>query len=159
MLQYYKDTRSSNVIIEEAKHADVESMIDLLTILFSKEAEFVPNRRIQAQGLTPILEDEHVGKIFVLREGSRVIGMVSLLWSISTALGGKVAFLEDMILEPSFQGKGLGSQLITHAIDYAKKQKCKRITLLSDNDNTDAHRFYERFGFEHSSMLPMRLIF
>jgi len=63
-----------------------------------------------------------------------------------------------MIIEPSWQGKGAGSMLIEHAIAYAKQFTCKRITLLSDLDNDDAHRFYKRFGFSKSVMQPMRLL-
>lgn len=43
----------------------------------------------------------------MLKENDAIIGMVSILWSISTALGGKVAFLEDMIVSPSYRGKEL----------------------------------------------------
>ena len=99
--------REENVIVEEAKTGDVEYLVDLLSLLFSKEAEFVPNRLLQTQGITRILENKQVGKIFVLREEKRVIGMVSLLWSISTALGGSVALLEDMVIDPAFQKKDL----------------------------------------------------
>lgn len=145
--------------IEEAKSTDIEYLIDLLTQLFSKEAEFIPNRTLQRAGLEAILANEDIGKILVIKDNHTIVGMVSLLWSISTALGGKVAFLEDMVVHFSLHGKGLGSHLLEYAMTYAKEQGCKRVTLLSDNDNTDAHRFYERFGFQHSSMIPMRFVF
>ena len=51
-----------------------------------------------------------------------------------------------------------GVELIEYDIAYAKKHACKRITLLTDNDNFAAHHFYKHFGFRNSSMQPMRLI-
>ena len=144
--------------VEEAKLSDVESLIDLLTLLFSQEAEFKPDHDAQYRGLQIILEDANIGTIFILKHDQKIIGMVSLLWTISTALGGRVAFLEDMILHPSYQGKGGGKMLVEYAIAYAQEVKCKRITLLSDTDNFGAHRFYKRLGFENSLMQPMRLI-
>jgi GNAT superfamily N-acetyltransferase len=146
------------LIVEEAKLSDMESLIDLLTLLFSQEAEFVPERDVQKTGLQTILEDAKVGTIFVLKDEQKIIGMVSLLWTISTALGGRVAFLEDMVLEPAWRGRGGGHMLVEHAIGYAKKLTCKRITLLTDPDNFRAHRFYQQFGFQTSMMQPMRLI-
>lgn len=146
------------LVVEEAKLSDIERLIDLLTVLFSKEAEFIPNPDVQRAGLRMILEDVTVGSILVLKDEQHIIGMVSLLWTISTALGGRVAFLEDMIIEPSWQGKGGGTLLVEYAIAYAKQFTCKRITLLSDLDNDDAHRFYKRFGFTNSVMQPMRLL-
>lgn len=147
------------VTVEEAKRSDIEHLIDLLTLLFSQEAEFTPKRKIQRAGLQLILEDAKAGTIFVLKEeGGVVIGMVSLLWTISTALGGKVAFLEDMIISPEYRGKGYGVLLVDYAISYAKKLTCKRITLLTDTDNDTAQRFYKRLGFHDSLMQPMRLL-
>lgn len=144
--------------VEEAHSVDVEQLIDLLNLLFSQEAEFVPNRELQRQGLLLILNNAHIGTIFVLKKEDEIVGMVSLLWTISTALGGKVAFLEDMIIKPEYRGNNGGSQLVSHAIAYAKSVTCKRITLLTDCDNKNAQRFYKRLGFEDSLMQPMRLI-
>jgi len=113
---------------------------------------------IQKCALEMILSEPQSGKIFVAQNDGEIIGMVSLLFTISTALGGKVALLEDMIIAPDFQGKGVGKRLLAHAITEAKNLTCKRITLLSDTDNLNAHRFYEQFGFKYSPMLPMRLL-
>jgi len=145
-------------VVEEANISDIERLTELLKLLFSTEAEFIPNTDAQKEGLKMILEDKRIGTIFVLKHEQKIIGMVSLLWTISTALGGKVALLEDMIIEPLWQKKGCGSLLLEHAISHARKVKCKRITLLTDDDNDRAHRFYERLGFVSSSMKPMRFI-
>ena len=142
----------------EATHADVPSLCALLEILFSQEAEFSPSVEKQKNGLELILNNEHIGKIFVLKHDERVIGMVSLLFSVSTALGAKVAWLEDMVVHPDFRGQTCGSKLLSYAIEAAKKLTCKRITLLTDTDNKGAHRFYERLGFKSSSMQPFKLL-
>ena len=142
----------------EATHADIPSLCALLEILFSQEAEFFPSVEKQKNGLELILNNEHIGKIFVLKHDERVIGMVSLLFSVSTALGAKVAWLEDMVVHPDFRGQACGSKLLSHAIEAAKKLTCKRITLLTDTDNIDAHRFYERLGFKGSSMKPFKVL-
>ncbi|KFL33312.1 MULTISPECIES: GNAT family N-acetyltransferase [unclassified Sulfurospirillum] len=144
--------------VEEAKSSDIESLIDLLTLLFSQEAEFTPHPEAQRAGLKMILEDATIGTIFVLKKEGEIIGMVSLLWTISTALGGKVAFLEDMIIAPQFRGEKCGTRLVEAAIEHAQKLTCKRITLLTDTHNHAAQRFYKRLGFVDSLMQPMRLI-
>ena len=145
-------------VVEEAKSSDIEHLIDLLTLLFSQEAEFTPQPELQRSGLRMILEDATIGTIFVLKEDGVIIGMVSLLWTISTALGGKVAFLEDMIIKPKYRGKGCGTLLVEAAIEHAKKLTCKRITLLTDTHNHAAQHFYKRLGFDDSQMQPMRLL-
>jgi len=144
--------------IREATHKDILALCGLLGILFSGEREFISNADIQKCALEMILNDPKIGKIFIYENDGEIIGMVSLLFTISTALGGKVAMLEDVIIAPHFQGMGFGKKLLAHAIAEAKNLTCKRITLLSDTDNIKAHHFYEQFGFKYSPMLPMRLL-
>ncbi|MDD2853290.1 MAG: GNAT family N-acetyltransferase [Desulfuromonadaceae bacterium] len=84
--------------------------------------------------------------------------MVNLLNTVSTALGERVAILEDMIVDPDNRGGGEGSHLLTGAIELARKQGCLRITLLTDRANSGAIRFYERHGFNLSEMVTLRLL-
>ncbi|MDD2384006.1 MAG: GNAT family N-acetyltransferase [Sulfurospirillaceae bacterium] len=144
--------------VVEANLSDIPSLCALLEILFSQEVEFAPSFEKQKKGLELIIANEQIGKIFVLKEDSHVIGMVSLLFSISTALGGKVAWLEDMIIHPDYRGRSCGSQLIDYAIVSARALACQRITLLSDADNLAAHHFYKQHGFKSSSMYPFKLL-
>ena len=91
------------------------------------------------------------------KDAGQIIGMVNLLYTISTALGSRVAILEDMVVAPQNRGLGVGSALLKYAIDFAKQKGCKRITLLTDNDNEAAHGFYQQHGFTESSMLAFRM--
>jgi ribosomal protein S18 acetylase RimI-like enzyme len=83
--------------------------------------------------------------------------MVNLLYTVSTAMGGKVALLEDMIIAPQHRNAGHGARLLHSAIEHAQSQGCLRMTLLTDRANDAAIRFYQRSGFTLSSMIPLRL--
>jgi len=146
------------VKVRQARICDVNALVELLFQLFEQEAEFSPNPVIQEKALRRIIEDNAIGTIFVIEKEAKIIGMVSLLWSISTALGTRVAWLEDMVVDNAFRSKGIGSVLIHEAIAYAQSVGCRRITLLTDGDNIPAHRFYEKCGFQASSMQPFRLL-
>lgn len=52
---------------------------------------------------------------------------------------------------------GLGRRLVEHVLDWARGQGFLRVTLLTDGDNHNAQRFYERLGFTPSKMLVLRL--
>ena len=138
---------------------DIDELIRLLNILFSQDLEFVPNREKQGAGLHKIISNPGIGEILVLKIDGRIIGMVSLLYSVSTALGGKVAILEDMVIDSDFRNRRLGTELLNEAIGYARKNGCLRITLLTDYNNEPAIHFYKGFGFTKSQMIPMRLVF
>lgn len=139
--------------------ANLDELVHLLDVLFAQDIEFEPNHEKQRAGLEQIISNPSVGEILVMKVDERVVGMVNLLYSISTALGGKVAILEDMVVAKEFRRKGLGKQLLHEAIAFAKQRGCLRLTLLTDFDNETAIRFYQSAGFSLSKMIPLRLVF
>ena len=143
--------------IEAATEVDVPALTKLLSVLFTQEAEFKPNPEAQHRGLLRIITNQEVGIALVAKEGETVLGMVILLYTVSTALGEKVALLEDMVVGPEARGGGVGSYLLKRAVAVAEAEGCLRITLLTDQQNLSAQRFYKRHGFTGSSMVPLRL--
>ena len=140
-----------------ATTSDIKELAELLTILFLQEADFKPDQSKQEMGLNMIVSNSVYGHIVVATKSDKIVGMVSLLYLISTAEGAKVAILEDMVVNPDYRSYGIGSTLLTKAIDFSKEQGCKRITLLTDFDNEKAINFYSKQGFEKSKMIPLRL--
>ena len=141
-----------------AVSADIPALCELLRELFAQEAEFVPNRETQERGLNAIMENPDVGRILVAAANGKVVGMVSVLYTVSTALGSRVALLEDMVVSSDARGLRIGSELLEYAVASASAAGCSRITLLTDQENMAAQRFYKRQGFVSSSMIPLRLI-
>lgn len=142
--------------IEQATGHDIPQLADLLNLLFAQEADFQPDREKQMRGLRLIIDAPDRGRIFLARKDGEVIGMVSLLVTVSTAEGAPACWLEDMIVHPDQRRKGLGSRLLGHALGWAKANGFARVTLLTDQVNAEAIRFYERHGFRRSEMLPLR---
>lgn len=145
------------MLIRAATVDDIPALTEMLTVLFSQEAEFTPDPAAQARGLRRIISEPAVGLILIATEGEQALGMVNLLFTVSTALGERVALLEDMVIMPTARSAGLGARLLGEAVAAARDAGCRRITLLTDHDNLGAQRFYARQGFAPSSMLPMRL--
>ena len=145
--------------IEQATLEDLPQLTDLLVELFGLEGDFRPDRAKQMRGLRLILEQPNRGRIFVLRHNGTIFGMINLLFTISTAEGGFVIMLEDVIMHHDFRGKGHGTKLLNHAIEYARKKDFARITLLTDRVNARGQEFFKSHGFVPSKMIPMRLVF
>lgn len=143
--------------VEPATLDDLPQLVELLGFLFAQEVDFHPDTALQTEGIRRILDNPHVGRILVYRDNGRAVGLVNLLFTVSTALGAKVAMLDDIVVHPGHRGNGIGSQLIRAAIDLCIAEGCARIHLHTDHDNHGAQRLYERHGFKRSSMLSMRL--
>ena len=151
------------MLIETASAADIPALSALLAELFSQEQEFTPDSAAQSRGLLTIINNPDVGIILLARRNGKtgqtgeVVGMLNMLFTVSTALGAPVALLEDMVVSSACRRELVGTRLLTEAISLARDRGCKRITLLTDSANKAAQKFYSRHGFNTSAMLPMRL--
>lgn len=143
--------------IEPATLEDLPQLVALTIELFNMEADFVPDRERQEKGLQAILEQPARGRIFVVRTDYEIIGMVNVLFTISTAMGGFVIMMEDVIVHPDFRRQGYGTRLIEYVVDFARRKDFKRITLLTDKISAESQRFFQKLNFQHSHMIPMRL--
>lgn len=143
--------------IEPATLEDLDKLVDFTMALFEMESDFTPDRDKQEAGLRAILEAPNRGRIFVIRTNFEIIGMVNVLFTISTAMGGFVILLEDMFIHPDFRKQGYGTQLIDYVIEFAKRKNFLRITLLTDRLDEESQRFFHHLKFEFSNMIPMRM--
>jgi len=54
---------------------------------------------------------------------------------------------EIVLLETFVQNKGIGTQIIERIKEIAKTKHCKKIRLITSNDNINAIKFYQKRGF------------
>jgi GNAT superfamily N-acetyltransferase len=148
----------SDVVIEPATAEDLDDLSDLLGELFSQEQDFRPDKEKQLRGLRLVFEQPNRGRVFVLRRDRAIVAMINLLFTISTAEGGFVLLLEDLVVHDAYRDQGYGSMLLEYAISFAKQKNFLRITLLTDRPEMRSQNFFKRHGFVESHMLPMRLL-
>ena len=141
----------------EGTLADVPQLVELLGILFDQEAEFSPDANKQEAALKMILSEPNWGKIYVARDGRKVVAMASVLYTVSTAEGGKAALFEDLVVRPEYRKQGIGEALLKYVVAQARTEGILRLTLLTDMQNERAQAMYRRAGFVGSPMKPMRL--
>lgn len=143
--------------IRQARPSDIDVLTGLLEQLFTIEADFVFDHATQARGLRQFIDG--CGKhrtIRVATVNSRVIGMISIQTLISTAEGGIVGLIEDMVVDRNWQNRSIGRALLASVEDWAALRGIIRLQLLSDRKNAGALTFYERAGWALTQLICLR---
>lgn len=100
------------------------------------------------QAFTEIDSDPN-NMVIVAEDGGVVIGCLQVTFIANLSFeGGRRALIEAVRIADSHQGQGLGRAIMNHVINIAREKKCKIVQLTSNNQRTDAIRFYEQLGFQ-----------
>ena len=83
----------------------------------------------------------------------RVAGFGSLTVKSNLWNEGFVGFVDEMIVDQTHRGRGIGTQILDKLISWARDRGCIRIELDSAFHRKDAHAFYERRGFQSRAYL------
>lgn len=113
----------------------------------------------KAAGILNSINANPLHKIFVAVDKltSEVIGSTTLLIEQKFIhSGGKAGHIEDVVTRKGFEGLGIGSALIDHALRFAETAGCYKVVLDCSDTNI---RFYQKAGFKvHETSMRYDLI-
>ncbi|MET8855088.1 GNAT family N-acetyltransferase [Streptomyces sp. NPDC004579] len=100
--------------------------------------------------LERLSRDPNQHLVVAVRDG-RIVGTLQLTVIPGLSRRGATrSIIEAVRIQADERGSGLGTELIEWAVEESRRQDCQLVQLTSDVSRTDAHRFYERLGFEAS---------
>ncbi len=82
-------------------------------------------------------------------DGDKVVGWAYLYIIQNDRHDEPYGFLENVYVEKEFRNKGIGRQLVEEVVEEAKNRGCYKLLGTSRHSNTDAHKFYEKMGFQN----------
>lgn len=93
--------------------------------------------------------------LLVAKINQTIVGMTSLIsYRIPYSTKG---WIEDVVVDIEYRGKGIGTLLMQKAIDMAKEKKISSLNLTSSKDHASAHGLYEKLGFKKRETNVFRL--
>jgi ribosomal protein S18 acetylase RimI-like enzyme len=93
--------------------------------------------------------------LLIARSGGEIIGMLTLVtFAIPTGLR---AWIEDVVVDQSARGQGVGAALTREAVRLARAAGARTVDLTSRPSREAANRLYERLGFELRDTRTYRL--
>ncbi|MBL1408915.1 GNAT family N-acetyltransferase [Sphingobacterium faecale] len=132
------------IVIRSARQEDCPAMMALIQELaiFEKAPDAVTVSMEEFEesgfGLSP------VWWAFVAVDGLEVIGM-SLFYIRYSTWKGRRLYLEDLIINEPYRGRGVGKMLLDRTIAYAKEQGYSGMMWQVLDWNTPAIKFYESY--------------
>ena len=134
-------------------------MVALLQALFAIEDDFTPDPARQRQALARLLEGGGKHRcILVAEKDHQVIAMATVQVVISTAQGGPVGLVEDVVVQEDYRGRGMGQMLMRALIAWSADRGLTRLQLLADRGNKPALNFYRQIGWQTTRLLCLRYL-
>jgi GNAT superfamily N-acetyltransferase len=86
--------------------------------------------------------------VFVASEGLKVIGYLAMSHRPQIRLGGRIAYIDELVVDDRRRGEGVGSALVDAALAHARGLGCKRVDLTTSRARPSYRRgFYVGHGF------------
>ena len=142
--------------------ASLETIPDLLRLMQEyyvyDHLDF--EEEVALSALRELLSNKSLGRIWVIRQDSVPIGYVVLTFGYSLEFGGRDAFLDELYIQESFRGQGIGAKALALVEAAARSTGIRAIHLEVERENRRAQRFYRSQGFEdreHFRLMSKRL--
>jgi GNAT superfamily N-acetyltransferase len=87
--------------------------------------------------------------LFVAEQDGRIVGSYAFLVMHNLGhLGAPSAIVEDVVVDPTLHGLGIGQVMMHHAMSEARQAGCYKLMLSSNAKRHRAHDFYDKLGFD-----------
>ena len=140
-------TQPGAITIREAGEADLPAILQLYAQPEMDDGDVLPLDTARAIFRQFGAYPHYV--LYVAEHEGRIAGSYALLVMDNLGhLGAPSAIVEDVVVEPSAHGQGLGQAMMRHALAEARLSGCYKLMLSSNAKRHRAHAFYEALGFE-----------
>lgn len=149
-----------NIEVRQARREDIRAIVELIaddeiSALREDLSDPLPEpylrafEQIESDSRTELLVAVHDGDVLATLQITYLPGL--------SRMGSERAQIEAVRVARNTRGMGLGTYLLTEAIERAKARGCGLVQLTSDARRQDAQRFYRQLGFAETHV-GMRLV-
>lgn len=146
----------TDLLFRDATPADIPTIL-LLTHAGDARGKDTPpldeaslsDRRYLAAFEDIAASPEH--RLIVVEAGGEIVGTLQISFIPGLPrFGMKRGLLENVHIRTDQRGNGLGTTMVTWAVERCREAGCGMVQLTSTKVRNDAHRFYRRLGFSQS---------
>ena len=139
----------TSVRVRDARASDAPRLTELIIELGHPIEEADVRRNLETLSASALLP-------LVATTGDKVIGMCGLSAMVTVHRDAPVGRISVMIVAEAHRGRGIGGMLVAEAERRLAERGCKILEVTSNHRRDEAHRFYERLGYERTSVRFMK---
>jgi len=146
----------------EYKIGNKDDLIGILELLKQLSENPYSSENIDLEYINKIwnkIENNNI-KYFLAKDNNKIIGSCYICIIPNLTNNGKsIGYIENVIVDKDYRKKGIGKKIMEMAIEYAKANNCYKVVLQSGIKRVEAHKFYEKIGFNGESKKAYELRF
>ena len=136
------------------KKKDIDTVTSLMSEFYA--IDHYPFDTTTATNLfEEFLANDNLGKCWLLVSDQEVVGYLILTFVFSFEYQGKIAFLDELYIQPKAQGQGIGISAVAFAKTQSEELGLKLLYLEVEEHNLSAQQLYLKSGF---SIHPRKLM-
>ncbi|MFH7030436.1 MAG: GNAT family N-acetyltransferase [Heteroscytonema crispum UTEX LB 1556] len=143
-----------HIDFKAAELKDIDSLL-----IFMEEFNEVDNHPFNAaiarDSLTKLLNNEFLGRIWLIHHQNEAIGYIVLTFGYSIEYHGRDAFIDEFYIRKSHQRQGIGKQTLKFVEEVAYSFGVNAVHLEVERENTSAQELYRRIGFKDQNRYLM----
>jgi ribosomal protein S18 acetylase RimI-like enzyme len=145
-------------MIERALGADLDDLVVLMRDYYAFDGLKFDAERART-AMNGLLSGQEHGAVWVVRDGSRIVGYLALCLGYSLEFGGRDAFIDEIYVSEAFRNQGWGRKLMEAALEAAREAGVLAIHLGVERTNPNALQLYRKMGFEprRATLMSRRL--
>ena len=139
------------IVLRRARPGDAVAVRTLVEHL-----GYAPDPRTFTENFMQVVRHPEAA-VLVLAEGVRVVGYLAISHRPQVRLGGRIATIDDLSVDPDYCGRGLGSALLEAALELARGFGSVRIEVSTSRARESyARGFYRKHGFVEADSALLR---
>lgn len=143
----------TDVSFRQATIEDIQAIVDMLADDALGATRETPDDLTPYRAAFAAIDADPHQLLVVCEGGGQAVGTMQITFIPGLSRKGSTrALIEGVRVHRDARGTGLGTKMMQWAVEEARARGCAMVQLTTDASRTDAHRFYERLGFEKTHL-------
>ena len=130
-----------SITFKPIRHADIDKTAAMMQDFYAID-NYPVDLHVAKSLLTEFIEDESLGKGWLIFNDNEITGYVILTFVFSFEYKGRIAFLDELYISPAGRGKGIGKKAVDFIHEQALDLAINIIYLEIEGHNAIAQKLY-----------------